>query len=148
MTTVSAPVSGVVVPLEEVDDEVFAGRVVGDGVALRPSDGRVVAPLDGRVEKVFPGGHGIAIESSEGLQVLVHVGLETVQLEGDGFDAHVAEGDEVTEGDPLVTVDLARLAELGVDAISPVVVMSGESVEVVASGSVVPGDPLLKVGEA
>ena len=147
MTTVSAPVSGVVVPIEEVDDEVFAGRIVGDGVALRPSDGRVVAPLDGRVEKVFPGGHGIAIESSEGLQVLVHIGLETVQLEGDGFEAHVVEGDEVTEGDPRVTVDLARLAELGVDAVSPVVVMSGESVEVVASGSVDPGDPLLEIGD-
>lgn len=144
MSAVAAPVAGEVVPIDEVDDDVFAGRVVGDGVAIRPSDGRVVAPVAGRVEKVFPGGHGIAIETEAGLQVLVHVGLETVHLEGDGFDPHVAEGDEVAVGDPLVTVDLARLAELEVDPVSPVVIMSGESVTVVAAGAVASGDPLLE----
>lgn len=146
MSAVAAPVAGQIVPIDEVDDEVFADRVVGDGVAIRPSDGRVVAPVAGRVEKVFPGGHGIAIETGSGLQVLVHVGLETVHLEGDGFDAHVAEGDDVSVGDPLVTVELARLAELEVDPVSPVVVLSGERVTVVASGTVARGEPLMEVG--
>lgn len=147
MSTVSAPVAGQIVPIVEVDDDVFADRVVGDGVAIRPSDGRVVAPVAGRVEKVFPGGHGIAIETATGLQVLVHVGLETVHLEGDGFDAHVAEGDDVAVGDRLVTVDLDRLAELEVDPVSPVVVLSGETVTVVTSGVVTRGDPLMEVNK-
>lgn len=142
--TVKSPLTGTVVPLEDVADEVFSERVMGDGAAVRPSDGRVVAPVSGTIEKLFPGGHGIVIETAEGLQILVHVGLDTVELKGDGFEVHAAEGDEVNEGDPVVTVDLGRMAELKVDVVSPVVVISGHGVEGIASGGLAAGDPLFE----
>jgi glucose-specific phosphotransferase system IIA component len=140
----ASPFTGKVVPLEEVADDVFSQRVMGDGVAVLPSEGRVVAPVAGTVGKLFEGGHGFAIETPEGLQVLVHVGLETVHLEGDGFTVKTNEGDEVAAGDEMVTVDLDRMRELGIDMVSPVVVISGQDVTVKASDEVSAGDPLLE----
>lgn len=145
MTSVVAPMRGRVVPLEDVQDEVFAERIMGDGVAIAPTDGRVVAPVSGRIEKLFPGGHGIALETPEGVQVLVHVGLDTVELRGDGFTVHAAEGDDVAAGDLLVTADLEHIVARGKDVTSPVVVISGHPVEVVASGDLDAGDDLLEV---
>jgi len=140
----ASPFTGKLVPLEEVADDVFSQRVMGDGVAVLPSEGRVVAPVAGTVGKLFEGGHGFAIETPEGLQVLVHVGLETVHLEGDGFTVKTNEGDEVAAGDEMVTVDLDRMRELGIDMVSPVVVISGQDVTVKASDEVSAGDPLLE----
>ena len=140
----ASPFTGKVVPLEEVADDVFSQRVMGDGVAVLPSEGRVVAPVAGTVGKLFEGGHGFAIETPEGLQVLVHVGLETVHLKGDGFTVKTNEGDEVAAGDEMVTVDLDRMRELGIDMVSPVVVISGQDVTVRASDEVSAGDPLLE----
>ncbi|MBA3628144.1 MAG: PTS glucose transporter subunit IIA [Actinobacteria bacterium] len=140
----ASPFTGKVVPLEEVADDVFSQRVMGDGVAVLPSEGRVVAPVAGTVGKLFEGGHGFAIETPDGLQVLVHVGLETVHLEGDGFTVKTNEGDEVAAGDEMVTVDLDRMRELGIDMVSPVVVISGQDVTVSASDEVSAGDPLLE----
>jgi glucose-specific phosphotransferase system IIA component len=146
MVAVASPFSGRVVPLDEVDDEVFSERVMGDGVAVRPSSGEVVAPLSGRIEKLFKGGHGLAIEDEDGLQILVHIGLETVKLKGDGFTVHAAEGDTVVTGDLIVTVDLGRMNELGIDLVSPVVVISGHGVTNQASGEVELGDQLFDAG--
>lgn len=145
MTTVAAPLSGRVIPIDDVDDEVFAGRVMGDGVALQPSDGRVVAPVAGRIEKLFPGGHGVALETPDGVQVLIHVGLDTVELKGEGFTIHAREGDDVAVGDLLVEADLDHLRGLGKDLTSPVVVISGHAVEVVADGDVETGAALLEI---
>ena len=144
MTAVASPFTGKVVPLEEVADDVFSQRIMGDGVAVLPSEGRVVAPIGGTVGKLFEGGHGFAIETPEGLQVLVHVGLETVHLKGDGFTVKVTEGAEVAAGDEMVTVDLQRMEELGIDMVSPVVVISGQNVTVSAAEEVGAGDPLLE----
>lgn len=141
---VASPFTGKVVPLEEVADDVFSQRVMGDGVAVLPSEGRVVAPVAGTVGKLFEGGHGFAIETPDGLQVLVHVGLETVHLKGDGFTVKTNEGDEVVAGDEMVTVDLDRMRELGIDMVSPVVVISGQDVTVSSSDEVSAGDPLLE----
>ena len=148
--TVHSPLTGTVVPLEQVDDQMFAEKVMGDGLAVRPAVGEVVAPVTGRLEKLFPGGHGMAIETPDGVQVLVHVGLATVQLEGDGFELVATEGDDVEVGDVLVRVDLARLAELGVDIISPVVVISDHDVtgRAKADDDVAAGDPLFQIGES
>jgi len=144
VTALVSPLSGKVVPLEEVDDDVFSQRVMGDGVAVLPSEGRVVAPASGTVGKLFEGGHGFAIETGDGLQVLVHVGLETVHLKGDGFTVKASEGDEVAAGDEIVAVDLDRMRELAIDMVSPVVVISGQDVTVSASDDVSAGDPLLE----
>jgi glucose PTS system EIICBA or EIICB component len=146
MVAVTSPFTGRVVPLDEVDDEVFSERVMGDGVAVRPTSGEVVAPLSGRIEKLFKGGHGLAIEDDDGLQILVHIGLETVRLKGDGFTVHAAEGDTVSIGDVVVTVDLDRMNELAVDLVSPVVVISGHGVTNHASGEVLSGDRLFDAG--
>lgn len=143
--TVHSPLAGIVVPLEQVDDQMFAEKVMGDGVAIRPTAGDVLAPVAGRLEKLFPGGHGIAIATDSGVEVLVHVGLETVHLKGDGFELVAAEGDRVAVGDPLVQVDLDRLAELDVDVISPVVVISDHEVSDRVEGDVAAGDPLFEV---
>lgn len=143
--TVHSPLAGTVVPLEQVDDQMFAEKVMGDGVAIRPASGDVVAPVAGRLEKLFPGGHGMAIATDAGVEVLVHVGLETVHLEGDGFELVATEGDDVAVGDLLVRVDLGRLAELDVDVISPVVVISDHGLGARADGDVAAGDPLFEV---
>lgn len=146
---VHSPLAGRVLDLGEVPDEVFAERVMGDGVALTPvpqvPSTPVVAPVAGTVAKLFKGGHGIAIETADGVQVLVHVGIDTVELHGDGFTVHAAEGETVEVGTPLVAVDLDRLAQLEKAATTPVVVISGHPVRVLASGDVAAGDPLLEV---
>lgn len=131
--------------LDEVPDEVFSERVMGDGAAVRPTDGEVVAPMKGRLEKLFEGGHGFAIENEAGLQVLVHVGIDTVHLKGEGFSVHAAEGDDVEAGDRIVTVDLDALTGKGIDMISPIVVISGQKPKVIAGDQVAAGDPLLSV---
>jgi glucose-specific phosphotransferase system IIA component len=146
MGAVTSPFTGRVVPLDEVDDEVFSERVMGDGVAVHPTSGEVVAPLSGRIEKLFKGGHGLAIEDDEGLQILVHIGLETVNLKGDGFTVHAAEGDAVSTGDLIVTVDLDRMKELDIDLVSPVVVISGHGVTNPVTGDVASGDRLFDAG--
>jgi glucose-specific phosphotransferase system IIA component len=128
-----------------VPDEVFAQRLVGDGVAVRPSAGEVVAPVAGRVAKLFPGGHGLVVETISGLQVLVHLGIDTVRLGGRGFTTRVAEGQDVRAGEPLVAIDVAALTAEGVELVSPVVVISGHPVAPLAAGSVRAGDPLLAV---
>ena len=145
MTTVASPFTGRVQPLDDVADEVFAQRVVGDGLAVVPAEGTVVAPISGRIEKLFEGGHAFAIQDSEGVQILVHVGLDTVQLKGEGFTEHARQGDEVEVGDRIVTVDLRTMEQRGVDMSSPIVEISGRSVEAVASGEVKAGDPLFEV---
>jgi glucose-specific phosphotransferase system IIA component len=145
MAAVASPLTGRIVSLDEVNDEVFSERVMGDGVAVMPQSSEVVAPVAGRLEKLFEGGHGFAIETPNGVQVLVHIGLETVHLRGEGFEAHAVQGDEVDVGDLIVTVDLSRMSEKDVDMVSPVVVISGHKVEMAASGSVQVGDPLMEV---
>jgi sugar PTS system EIIA component len=145
LTQVRSPFTGRVVSLDEVDDDVFKDRIMGDGVAVVPTEGRVVAPLSGTIGKLFEGGHGFAIESPEGLQVLVHIGLETVHLKGDGFSVQARESDDIEVGDDIVTVDLDRMRELSVDLISPVVVISGQAVKGLASEDVKSGDVLFEV---
>ena len=148
MTEVASPFTGTVISLDDVNDEVFSERVMGEGVAVMPSDGRVVAPVTGTVAKLFEGGHGFAVETSEGLQILVHVGLETVHLKGDGFTVRAREGQEISAGEEIVNVDLERMTELNIDLVSPVIVISGEAATVIASTEVKAGDPLLEVQPA
>ena len=145
MTQVRSPFTGSVVSLDEVNDDVFRDRIMGDGVAVLPTDGSVVAPVSGTIGKLFEGGHGFAIETPDGLQILVHIGLETVHLKGDGFTVQAREGNNVTAGEEMVVMDLDRMRELSVDLISPVVVISGQAVKRIASDEVGAGEPLFEV---
>jgi glucose-specific phosphotransferase system IIA component len=145
VTVIASPLTGTVVALDDVRDEVFAERVMGNGAAVLPTDGKVVAPLDGSIAKLFQGGHGFAIENDAGLQVLVHVGIDTVHLKGEGFTVHAKEGDDVKAGDHIVTVNLQKMTEKNIDMTSPVVVISGESSTIIADKEVAAGDVLLSV---
>jgi glucose-specific phosphotransferase system IIA component len=145
MVAVVSPLTGRVVSLDDVDDEVVSERVMGEGVAVIPEDADVIAPIAGRIEKLFEGGHGFAIETPDGVQVLVHVGLDTVHLKGEGFEVHAAQGDDVEPGDRIVSVDLDHMASKDIDMASPVVVISGHDVEIAAPSAVKAGEPLLEV---
>ncbi|MGH7519478.1 MAG: phosphoenolpyruvate--protein phosphotransferase [Gemmatimonadales bacterium] len=125
--TLLAPLSGVVVPLDQVPDPAFAQRLAGDGVALEPLDQRLVAPCDARVLHVHRGGHALTLSAS-GLEILIHVGLDTVQLNGKGFDPCVKAGDDVRAGDLLLTFDADYVATHARSLITPVLVTNMEHV--------------------
>lgn len=117
-----APMGGTVIPIAEVPDAVFAERLVGDGVAILPDTPTVVAPMDGTVALIAGTCHAIALCGADGVEVLIHIGLDTVSLNGGPFRVLVALGDVVRTGDPLVEVDLQRVVEAGHRLDTPVVV--------------------------
>jgi PTS system beta-glucosides-specific IIC component len=119
---VSAPVSGAVVPLAEVKDKVFASGALGKGIGIVPSSGRVYSPFAGTVVTAFPTGHAFGIKSADGVEALIHIGIDTVQLEGKGFAAAVAQGQVVEAGDLLVSVDLDVVKAAGYDPTTIVVI--------------------------
>lgn len=123
-SVVYAPLTGKAVPLDQVPDPVFSGKVLGDGVAIIPEDGKIVSPVDGEVESVAETGHAYGFSTEDGLELLVHVGLETVSLKGECFKVHVKAGDKVKKGDLVAEVDLAYLAEKNINPITPVLICS------------------------
>ncbi|HDB1726282.1 TPA: PTS glucose transporter subunit IIA, partial [Staphylococcus aureus] len=97
-----APLTGEFVKIEDIPDPVFAQKMMGEGFGINPTEGEVVSPIAGRVDNVFPTKHAIGLKADNGLELLVHIGLDTVQLDGEGFEVLVSSGDEVNVGDPLV----------------------------------------------
>ena len=122
---VTAPFSGKLVPLSEVPDETFASGVLGEGIAIEPSDGLFCSPVDGTVETIAETKHAIGFAADNGLEILVHVGLETVSLKGEGFEILVKEGDRVKAGQPVAKADLALIRERGLKTITSIVVTGG-----------------------
>ena len=122
---VTAPFSGKLVPLSEVPDETFASGVLGEGIAIEPSDGLFCSPVDGTVETIAETKHAIGFAADNGLEILVHVGLETVSLNGEGFEILVKEGDRVKAGQPVAKADLALIRERGLKTITSIVVTGG-----------------------
>lgn len=116
------PVHGQVMPLNEVDDEVFASRAMGDGVAVQPTDGNIYAPVSGEVLTVFPTQHAVGIRTAGGIEVLVHIGINTVDLKGEGFNMTIKQGDHVKVGQQIGTVDLALLQKRGYDTTTMLIV--------------------------
>ncbi|WP_054636428.1 PTS glucose transporter subunit IIA [Thalassobacillus sp. C254] len=126
---VYSPVSGKYVDLTEVPDPTFSEKMMGEGFAVDPSEGRVVSPVDGKVIQVFPTKHAVGIKSNEGLDILIHIGLETVAMNGEGFEAHVSEGDKVKAGDLLIEFSLDDVKEKAKSTLTPVVFTEGEQFE-------------------
>ncbi|WP_121616088.1 glucose-specific PTS transporter subunit IIBC [Virgibacillus halodenitrificans] len=137
--SISSPLSGELVPLTEVPDDVFAGKMMGDGFAIVPEDGEIVSPVNGKIVNLFPTKHAIGILSEGGKEILIHVGIDTVNLKGEGFEPLVKEGDEVKQGQPLLKADLAYIEKHAKSTITPIVftnLKDGETVTIERNGSV------------
>ena len=146
--TLVTPIVGDVVALADVNDPVFSSGAMGQGIAVKPSQGVVYAPADAEVSIAFPTGHAFGLKTTDGAEVLIHVGIDTVTMNGDGFEAKVAQGDKVKAGDVLGTFDSAKIAAAGLDNTTMVIVTNTAdfaSVNPVASGSVAKGDAVIEV---
>lgn len=119
---VYAPVDGKIVTLESVNDDVFSSKMVGDGVAIMPVTGHFTAPIDGVVSKIFSTNHAYSIKNDKDLEIMVHIGLETVSLEGKGFTRVANEGDVVKAGDVIIETDLNYIQAHAKDIITPIIV--------------------------
>lgn len=124
---IDSPVSGKVVALSEVKDDVFSKEIMGKGIAIEPTVGKVVAPFDGTVSAIFPTNHAVGLTNAEGVEVLVHVGLDTVELNGKNYTGLVKNGDTVKKGDTLVTFDIDAIKAAGYDVITPVIITNSNN---------------------
>ncbi len=143
-----APISGRIIPMEEVPDQVFADKIVGDGLAIEPTDNILVAPCDGVISKIFDSNHAFSIDTPAGIELFVHFGIDTVELDGTGFKRLAQEGQHVKAGDPVLEVDLDLLSNTARSIITPVVITSMKDVSRLekSEGDVKAGvDELLKV---
>lgn len=146
--TIVTPVNGKCVPLSEVNDAVFSQKILGDGAAIIPSEGKVFAPVDGTVSTVFDTKHAIGLLSKEGVELLIHIGIDTVNLEGKYFTAHVESGKKVKKGDLLVSFDQEAIQKEGYDTVTPVLITNTadfSSIKTNVNGNVKVGDVLLTV---
>ncbi|MBQ7103354.1 MAG: PTS glucose transporter subunit IIA, partial [Anaerotignum sp.] len=145
-----APMSGHVIPLEQVPDAVFSQKLMGDGTAIQPEDGKIYAPVSGKVVTVADTLHAYGIRSEDGLEFLIHVGLDSVTLKGEGFQSYVKEGDTVKAGDRMAEVDLDLLKEKNIPTVTPVILCNGtEEISLRKTEGRVQGgkDVLLMIGE-
>lgn len=146
--TIVSPLNGKVIPLSEVKDEAFSSGALGQGAAILPEDGVLYAPADGQIVALFPTGHAIGMSTSNGAEILMHVGMDTVQLDGKGFKPFVQMGDTVKKGQKLLEFDTKLITEAGYSLVTPVLVTNFtqyQSVSPVQTDSVHAGDPLLNV---
>lgn len=145
---ISSPLKGEVVSLDKVNDDVFAGELLGKGVAIIPEEGKVVAPVNGMVATVMETKHAIAIQSDNGLEILIHIGLDTVKLEGKYYTTFVKTGDRINKGDKLIEFDINEIKKEGYEVITPVLVINSDkynSVEDCKKTNVSFGDQLISV---
>lgn len=146
--TIASPIQGRAIPLSEVEDQTFASGMLGPGAAIVPSEGPVVSPVDGEVLVAFPTGHAYGLRSASGVELLIHVGMDTVQLDGKHFTPKVKAGDKVRRGQPLVEVDWAAVGEAGYQTVTPVVVSNATAytgLSDATTGAVSRGDELFAV---
>ncbi|MFC7441278.1 PTS sugar transporter subunit IIA [Laceyella putida] len=116
-----SPLSGKKISLEQVPDQVFSQKMMGDGFAIEPEDGFVCAPVDGEVINLFPTKHAIGLKTTDGVEILIHVGIDTVELNGEGFVTHVAEGEKIKAGQKLLEFDMDFIKEKGKPLTTPVI---------------------------
>jgi PTS system sucrose-specific IIC component len=144
--TICSPMTGKAVKMSEVPDPTFAKEMMGGGVAIQPTDGHVVSPADGTVTMLFDTKHAVGITTTDGAEVLIHIGLDTVKMEGKPFTAHVKQGDTVKKGQALIDVDLDAIKKAGYNTITPIVITNSDSfggIEPVTGKSVKAGEPVI-----
>lgn len=124
-----APFTGKIVPIEEVPDPVFSDKMVGDGIAVEPSQGILLAPCDGEVKVMFPTKHAVGLLTDSGVEILLHIGIESVGLGGEGFESFVSQGDRVKKGDKLVSFDLEILKTKCKSTLSPVIISNSKDMK-------------------
>ncbi|HGN1705651.1 TPA: PTS glucose transporter subunit IIA [Providencia rettgeri] len=137
-----APLSGEIVNIEDVPDVVFAEKIVGDGIAIKPAGNKIVAPVDGTIGKIFETNHAFSIESDDGIELFVHFGIDTVELKGEGFKRIAEEGQAVKKGDLIIEFDLALLEEKAKSVLTPVVISNMDEIKELnkLTGSVTVGE--------
>lgn len=137
---VTSPAKGTIKPLSEAEDEAFSSKALGDGIVIEPTDGEIVAPFDGEITVLFPTKHAIGLLSKQGMELLIHIGIDTVQLNGEGFEAFVEQGQKVKKGDKLVYADLKRIEEKGFSTQIPVVVTNTATYQSIETNSNITAD--------
>ena len=146
--TLGSPVNGRIVPLSEVSDETFASEMLGTTVAVEPSDGKITAPCDGEVMNIFETGHAVCIVTESGGELLIHVGVDTVKMEGKGFTKKVSDGDRIRKGDVLIEADLDAIRSAGYPATTMVILTNADQfarAEKAEPGEVKEGSPIMKL---
>ena len=144
---VKAPMDGIVLPLEQIPDETFATAILGPGCGIEPTGDTVYAPFDGTITQVASTLHAIGITSDDGIELLIHVGMDTIALRGSGFTPLVREGQAVKAGTPLLNVDLDAIRAAGLSTESAIIVTNGDDLpklHIIAGGIVSTGTPLFK----
>ena len=143
---IGSPAKGKAVSLKQVNDPTFAEEMLGKGAAVIPEEGKIYAPADGEIGMVFDTLHAVSMTTDFGAEILIHIGLDTVKMKGDGFTGHVKAGDHVKKGDLLLEVDLEKVKTAGYDTITPVLVCNTPdyaSVEGIQADAVNAGDDLI-----
>ena len=140
-SVLSAPLAGEAVAISEVNDPTFSEEIL----AIKPTGNQIVAPCDGTVEMMFDTGHAVSMTSTQGAEILIHVGLETVSLKGKHYQVHAGNGDKVTKGQLLITFDREAIAAEGFDTITPIVICNSDQFSDISihTGTVNPGDDLI-----
>ena len=125
----AAPLAGEAVSISQVNDPTFSDEILGKGLAIRPTGNEVFAPCDGKIEMMFDTGHAVSMTSNDGIEILIHVGLETVNLKGKYYQVHAANGDQVKKGDLLMDVDLDKITGAGLNTVTPVLICNTDDYE-------------------
>lgn len=124
-----SPLSGKVLNLQEVPDPTFAQKMLGEGIAIEPFEGKVTSPVNGEIIQIFPTKHAVGILSESGLEVLIHIGIDTVSMDGEGFTARVKAGDRVKVGQPLIDFSIELVKEKAASTITPMIITNSERIE-------------------
>lgn len=124
---IESPLKGSILPLSDVRDEAFSSGAMGKDLAIDPAEGKLVSPVNGVITTLFPTSHAIGITSDEGTEILIHIGMDTVQLDGEGFVPHVKQGDQVTKGQLLIEFDIEKIKNAGYSVITPIVITNSQN---------------------
>ena len=147
---IGAPVSGDAIPLHDVNDPAFAAGLLGKGIAIQPAEGKVYAPCNARVDMLFETAHAVTLVSEHGTEILIHIGIDTVNLKGKHFTAHVKNGEPVKKGQLLIEFDLQAIKAAGYDTVTPVVICNSDHYRTISTHTgkpVIAGEPVIKVSK-